>query len=289
MDTTEHKKGGVVPRVAINGMGRIGRAVFRIVSAGADLELVGVNDLVPPQQLVKLIEADPAHGEYGGEVVSDGDDIIIGSSRIRLLCEPDPSRLPWKDLRVDLVFECTGRFTDTEGLSKHIRAGAGRVILSAQADDDGIQTVIYGVNSARTGALLVSCASAAANCIAPVMEVMERRIGVKQMALTSHVSPAGACPSSTKGMIFLTERETSTDEINAIFREESATDRYKGILGTAEAGTAGTGAERDARASVVDLAMTRVIDGDLAKILSRHDNEWGYSSQMVRLAGRIAG
>ena len=89
-------------------------------------------------------------------------------------------------------------------------------------------------------------------------------------------------------MIFLTERETSTDEINAIFREESATDRYKGILGTAEAGATGTGVERDARASVVDLAMTRVIDGDLAKILSRHDNEWGYSSQSVRLAACIA-
>ncbi|MGA3174763.1 MAG: glyceraldehyde 3-phosphate dehydrogenase NAD-binding domain-containing protein [Syntrophorhabdales bacterium] len=279
-----------MPRVAVNGMGKIGRAVLRIVCATAGLELVGLNDLLPARQVARLLQFDPVHGTYEKAVDLCGEDIAIGGSRVRLFREKDPSRLPWKDLGVDVVFECTGAFRDREGMSKHLRAGARKVLLSTQAEDRGIETIIYGVDSAETGADLISCASCAANCIAPVIEVMKRRIGIKKIALTTPHSTAvhgSNALSSASEMVFLTERETSAEEVNTIFREESRTERYRGVLGTSDEWTA-VDVAGDCRASVVDLEMTRVTDGDLAKISSRHDNEWGYSSQMVRVAAQIA-
>lgn len=328
-------------KVAINGMGRIGRAVLRIVSGNAGLDLVAVNDILPAGQLACLLRFDSVYGRFEKEVSSSGDRLSLGDGEVRVCAEKDPARLPWKELDVAIVFECTGRFVDSEGMSKHLTAGARHVLLSAQSKSEGVPTVVYGVNSPRGEDALISCASCTTSCITPVVEVVGRRIGIRKIAFTTvHAYTAsrsivdgpsrkwrrgragavnlvptdkGAAratvealpryrdrfdgiairapvPSgSLSDMVFLTERETTEDEVKAIFREESRSERYEGVLGASDDEIVSTDIVGDTRASIVDLKMTQVIDGDLVKILSWYDNEWGYSSQMVRVAARLAG
>lgn len=327
-------------RVAINGMGRIGRAVFKIVLDTPGLELVGLNDLIGPAELAYLLRFDSVYGRYEREVGYEGADVIVDGRKIRLNAEKDPSALPWGQLGVDIVFECTGRFTDKDGMAQHLAAGAKKVLLSTQAKGEGVPTVVHGVNSAGGDDRLISCASCTTNCITPVVEVMGRRVGIRKVALTTvHAYTAsqnivdgpsrkirrgragavnlvptdtGAARATVKAlpqykdrfdgiairapvpsgsisdMVFLTERDTTADEINAIFVEESKSARYAGILGTSDEEIVSTDIIRDSRASIVDLKMTQVIDRDLVKVLSWYDNEWGYSSQMVRVAVQVS-
>jgi glyceraldehyde 3-phosphate dehydrogenase len=326
-------------RVAINGMGRIGRTVLKIVLDAPSLELAAVNDLLSPDQLACLLEFDSLYGRYDKEVSYDGDCLTVGDKPVRVCAEKDPARLPWKDLGVEIVFECTGRFADKEGMSRHLQAGARSVLLSAQSKGVGVPTVVYGVNDPVTNSSLISCASCATNCISPVVEVMERRIGIRKVAFTTvhayaasqkvvdgssekvgmgqaggiSLVPTGAAALATikalpqyrdrfdgiairapvpsgsiSDMVFLTERDTTEEEVKAIFREEAQTTRYTGVLGTSDEEIVSTDIVKDPRASIVDLKMTRVIDGDLVKVLSWYDNEWGYSSQMVRVAVAVA-
>jgi glyceraldehyde 3-phosphate dehydrogenase len=327
--------------VAINGMGRIGRAVLKIVWETPGLRLVAVNDLVPPEQLAYLLRFDSVYGRYEKTVEHGNGSLTVGGRSVKVFGEKDPERLPWKDLDVAVVFECTGRFKDRESLSRHVRAGARKVLLSTQAKDEGISTVVHGVNVPDKDVELISCASCTTNCITPVVEVMGRRIGIKKVALTTvHAYTAsqnivdgpkvktcrgraaavnlvptdtGAARATTRAlpqyrnrfvgvairapvpsgslsdMVFVTERETSVGEVNAVFEEESRTERYAGVLGTSGDAIVSSDIIKDARASIVDLSMTQVVDGDLVKVLSWYDNEWGYSSQMVRVALQVAG
>jgi len=326
-------------KVALNGFGRIGRAAFKILLDEKKVEVVAVNDLVPPANLAYLLKYDTAYGRFDHEVEAGEKSLIVDGDEYPILSEKDPEALPWKDMSVDLVFECTGLFTTREDLEKHIKAGAEIVILSAPAKSEDVDTVVRGVNEPGEESRAISCASCTTNCITPVVEIMNRRLGVRKAAMTTiHAytstqsivdGPAkkmrrgragamnfvptstGAAVATTKvlpelkgrfngvavrgpvvtgsiaDMVFLVKQKTSVEEVNGIFREESKTDRYEGILGASDDELVSSDIIGDPRASIVDLGMTQVVDGDLVKVMAWYDNEWGYANQMVQEGLRI--
>ncbi|MEJ2728057.1 MAG: type I glyceraldehyde-3-phosphate dehydrogenase [Deltaproteobacteria bacterium] len=327
-------------KVAINGLGRIGRATLKILLDTPELELVGMNDLLPTDNLAYLLKYDTVHGRYDKEVKAGEDSLKIAGTNYRMFSEKDPARLPWADLGIDIVFECTGIFRKKEGMQKHLQAGAKRVILSAPEKTGEVESVVHGVNRPEGNPELISCASCTTNCITPVVEIIGRRIGIKKAIMTTiHAYTAsqsivdgprtkwrrgraaavnfvptttGAAKATAKvlpqysgkfdgvavrgpvpvgslaDLVFLTERATNPEEVNSIFREEAESERYQGILDAAEDSIVSSDIIGDSHASIVDLSMTQVVDGDLLKVMSWYDNEWGYSAQMVREAVRMA-
>ncbi|HEX2992644.1 MAG TPA: type I glyceraldehyde-3-phosphate dehydrogenase [Anaerolineales bacterium] len=326
--------------IAINGLGRIGRAAMKIIMDTPELELVAVNDIVPIENIVYLLKYDTVYGRYDKIVESYGENLIVGGKSIRYLSEKDPTRLPWESLGADIVLECTGVFTKREDLEKHVQAGAKYVILSAPAKSDDVVTVVHGVNTLDGNTRILACASCTTNCITPVVEIIGRRIGIRKAIMTTvHAYTAsqgivdkpskrfergragaanfvptttGAAKATAKALpqlenlfdgiavrgpvavgsladiVLLAERKTSVQEINQIFKEEAASDRYRDILGVTEDPIVSSDIIKDPRASIIDLEMTRVVDGDLVKILSWYDNEWGFTNQMVRQAQQLA-
>ena len=323
-------------RVAINGLGRIGRAILRLAIEEPTLELVAVNDLVDAENLAYLLRFDTVYGRYPRPVQLENDGLIVGGRSLRVFREPDPMDLPWDELGVDLVFECTGALKRREDLEKHIRAGARIVLLSAPSSTSEVETVVHGANSGHGDPTIISCASCTTNCITPIVEIIGRRIGIAKAVMTTvhaytasqsivdgpskrfrtgraaaqNLIPAstGAALATTRAlpeytgrfdgiairapvavgsiadMTFVTTRRTSVAEVTAILTAEAATDRYAEVMGVSDQPLVSSDIIGDPRASVVDLALTRVIDGDLVKIMSWYDNEWGYANQMLREA-----
>jgi glyceraldehyde 3-phosphate dehydrogenase len=325
--------------IAINGLGRIGRAALKVIMDTPGLDLVAVNDIVPIDNIVYLLKYDTVYGRYEKTVQSNGDHLVVGDKSIRYFNEKDPTQLPWSNLGVDIVLECTGVFTTREGLEKHIQAGARYVILSAPAKNNDVATVVHGVNTVDGNTNIIACASCTTNCITPVVEILGRRIGIRKAIMTTvhaytasqaivdgpskrfergRAGAANFVPTSTGAarataralpefdnlfdgiavrgpvtvgsladIVLVTERKTSVDEINQVFVEEAASDRYRDILGVTNDPIVSSDIIQDPRASIVDLGMTRVVDGDLVKILSWYDNEWGFTNQMVRQAQQL--
>jgi glyceraldehyde 3-phosphate dehydrogenase len=175
-------------KVAINGMGRIGRALFRLIADHTSLELVAVNDLMTPENLEYLLRYDSVYGR-SDRFTRSGPTLTTGRGRVQILQERNPAMLPWKQLHVGLVFECTGAFRKRLDLEKHVAAGARTVLLSAPSSDDALETVVHGVNRPSEGTSIISCASCTTNCITPVVEVIGRRIGIaKALMTTVHAS-----------------------------------------------------------------------------------------------------
>ncbi|WP_198416383.1 glyceraldehyde 3-phosphate dehydrogenase NAD-binding domain-containing protein [Cryobacterium sp. Hh38] len=135
-----------MPKMAINGLGRIGRAALKILLESEDLELVAINDVASIENLAYLLRYDTVYGRYQRQIVVESDALVIDGHRVVVLAERDPTALPWRELAVDLVLECTGAFTQAEDLTKHIHAGASFVILSAPTKSDSVPTVVHGVN-----------------------------------------------------------------------------------------------------------------------------------------------
>ncbi len=327
-------------KVAINGLGRIGRAALKLVLDTPELTLVAANDIAAPDNIVYLLRYDTVYGRYPKPVSLDGQNLTLGEHSIRMLSEKDPTGLPWKELGVDIVLECTGVFTRREDLEKHIQAGAQYVILSAPAKGDDVPTVVHGVNNVNGETHIIACASCTTNCITPVIEILGRRIGIRKAIMTTvhaytasqsivdgpnkrpergRAGAANFVPTSTgaalattkalpqyKGLfdgiavrgpvavgsladiVVLTTRPTTVDEVNRIFSEEADSDRYCEIVGVTHDPIVSADIIRDPRASIIDLGMTRVVDGDLVKVLSWYDNEWGFTNQMVKEAVQIA-
>ena len=174
-------------KVAINGFGRIGRLVFRIMDQDPAFEVVAINDLTDAEQLAYLLKYDTNHRNYKLDEISfEGDYIIVGNKKIRVFSEKDPVNLPWRELGIDEVFECTGLFTDKESASKHIAAGAKKVIISAPAKGD-LKTVVYNVNEniLDGNEEVISAASCTTNCLAPVLNVIEKNIGITKGYMTT--------------------------------------------------------------------------------------------------------
>ena len=173
--------------VAINGFGRIGRLCFRLMEENEEFEVVAINDLTDAEQLAYLLKYDTNHRNYRiDEITSDGDYIVIGDRRVKVYSEKDPAMLPWKDLDIDVVFECTGLFTSEEKAMAHINAGAKHVIISAPAKGD-IKTIVYNVNhETLTGdEKIISAASCTTNCLAPVVDVLDKEFGINKGYMTT--------------------------------------------------------------------------------------------------------
>jgi glyceraldehyde 3-phosphate dehydrogenase (phosphorylating) len=328
-------------RVAINGLGRIGRAILKLVVDEPALELVAVNDLVEVENLAYLLRFDTVYGRYSKPVAVDGNDLVVDGRKVRTMRSREPAELPWSELSVDLVFECTGMFTRRADLEKHIRAGARFVLLSAPSHGGEVETVVHGANVPRGTASIISCASCTTNCITPLVEVIGRRIGIEKAVMTTvhaytssqsvvdgprrqfrrgRAAGANLVPTTTGAALattralpqyaglfdgialrapvpigsiaditLLASRKTSVGEVNQVLTEEAATDRYAGVLGVSRDPLVSSDIIGDPRASIVDLELTKVIDGDLVKVLSWYDNEWGYANQMLREARSLAG
>lgn len=175
-------------RVAINGFGRIGRLVCRVGSKDAEINFVGVNDLVPPDALAYLFRHDTVHGRYDGDAGGSESGLKIDGAEIRCFSERDPGNLPWKDLKVDYVVESTGLFTKRESCGKHLAAGAKRVILSAPAKDADIPTLVLGVNEEtyqKDTDTIVSNASCTTNCLAPLAKIVNDSFGIEEALMTT--------------------------------------------------------------------------------------------------------
>ena len=328
-------------KVAINGLGRIGRAILRLVIDEPSVELVAVNDLVDIENIAYLLRFDTVYGRYRNSVVVDGENLVVAGRELRFLSNRDPLSLPWKELDVELVFECTGTLTRRDELEKHVHAGARTVLLSAPSKAQDVPTIIHGVNAARGTSTIISCASCTTNCVTPIVEVIGRRVGFSKAVMTTvhaytssqslidgrskrprsgraaamNLVPAttGAALATTRALpeyeglfdgvairapvpvgsiadiTFVTSRTTTVEEVNQIFAEEAETERYAGVMGVSRDPLVSSDVVGDPRASVVDLELTRVIDGDLVKIMSWYDNEWGYANQMVREAVTATG
>ena len=174
-------------RVAINGFGRIGRLVFRIMEEDPNFEVVAINDLTDAEQLAYLLKYDTNHRNYRvNEITYEGNFIVVGDRKIRVYSETNPANLPWGELNIDEVFECTGRFTDKESASAHIAAGAKKVIISAPAKGD-LKTIVYNVNEETLDGTeqVISAASCTTNCLAPVLNILEKNIGIKKGFMTT--------------------------------------------------------------------------------------------------------
>ena len=174
-------------KVAINGFGRIGRLVFRVMEEDPNFEVVAINDLTDAEQLAYLLKYDTSHRNYRtNEISSEEDFIIVGSRKIKIFSEKDPENLPWKDLDIDIVLECTGVFTDKEKAYAHIKAGAKKVIISAPAKGD-LKTIVYNVNEKTLDGTeeVISAASCTTNCLAPVLRVMDYYFKIKKGYMTT--------------------------------------------------------------------------------------------------------
>lgn len=322
-------------KIAINGFGRIGRAALKVIIATPGLEVVAVNDLMSIKNAAYLFRYDSVYGIYESEVTIQDNYLLIKDKKILFLSEKDPAQLPWKELDIDVVIESTGFFTKREDAEKHSYAGAKNVVISAPSKSKDTPTVLHGVNTLTGKTSIFSCASCTTNNIGPVMEIIDRRIGIKKAILNTvhaytssqslldapskrdlrmgrsaaiNLVPAstGAAKAAIKvlpqldgkfdgiairtpvpvgsisDITFVADRNTSAEEINEILIEESNTERYKRVLATSNEPLVSSDIVQSSFASIVDLEMTRVVDGDLVKIMTWYDNEWGFTNQMIR-------
>ncbi|MBT34327.1 MAG: type I glyceraldehyde-3-phosphate dehydrogenase [Thalassobius sp.] len=321
-------------RIAINGMGRIGRTSLKIILDTPELELVAVNDIAPINSIAYLLKYDSVQGNYDKEIEVKEEGLIIGDQKIMFLNEKDPEKLPWAALKVDVVIESTGIFTSEEDASKHIKAGAKTVVLSGPTKSANLPTVVHGVNTDDGKVSIFSCASCTTNNISPVIEIIGRRVGIKKAIMTTiHANTAsnktvdlpgrdmrmgrsglnnliptttGAAVATTKALpeyagkfdglairvpvavgsisdiTIVTDRPTSAQEINEILTQEAKTDRYQKVFTVTNDPIVSSDIIKSPYASIADLSMTKVVDGDLLKVLTWYDNEWGFTNQMIR-------
>lgn len=324
--------------IAINGFGRIGRAVFKVIlEKYPNYKIVAINDLTDTKTLAHLLKYDSAYGVYNQKVSCNEKNIIVNNKKTPVLSEKNPSILPWKKMKVDVVLECTGRFTNKEGLMMHIEAGAKKVILSAPAKGEkNVKTIVLGVNEKKVNKKdqVISCASCTTNCLAPVTDIIRQKFGIKKALMTTiHAYTAdqnlvdgphrdlrrarsaaiNAIPTSTGAaiatsqvipslngvfdglavripvvvgsmcdVVFLLKKKTTAEEINNHFFKVCAT-KYKGLVEASYEPLVSSDIIGNNHSAIVDLSLTRVIGGDMIKIIAWYDNEWGYSCRLADL------
>jgi len=330
-------------KVAINGFGRIGRNIVRAIyeSRRKDISVVAVNDLGPVESNAHLLRYDSVHGRFPGEVKVEGDSISIGGDTFKVLAERDPSKLPWKDLGVDIVLECTGIFTSKDKASAHLTAGAKRVIVSAPADGADL-TVVYGVNHEKITKdhIILSNASCTTNCLAPVAKVLNDAFGIEKGFMTTVHSYTGdqptldtmhkdlyraraaalsMIPTSTGaakavGLVlpelngkldgvsirvptpnvsvidfkFVPKRKVTVQEVNEALVAAATEGPLKGILSYTREPLVSSDFNHNPASSTFALDQTKVIEGDLVRVMSWYDNEWGFSNRMADVTSVVA-
>lgn len=332
-------------RVGINGFGRIGRLVFRIMMArGSEFDIVGVNDITDNKTLATLLKYDSTHRRYPGAVTYDEESITVDGKRIRVFAERDPGKLPWSEVKADVVLESTGLFTSRAkdgkpGFDSHLAAGAKKVIISAPADGPDL-TCVLGVNDDKLTPEMttISNASCTTNCLAPLAKVLNDSFGIEKGLMTTvhsytndqrvldlphkdlyraraaamNIIPTttGAAkavglvipelkgkltgislrvPTPTGSVVDLTaviKKSASKDEINAAVRK-AAEGPMKGVLEYNEDPIVSSDIVGNPHSSIFVPYWTDVIDGNLVKVVSWYDNEWGYSSRSVDLIAKV--
>lgn len=328
-----------IKRIAINGFGRIGRAAFKIALEKKDVEIVAINDLVSADILAHLLRYDTVYGRYAKEVCAREGILIVDGKEFPVYAEADPKELPWKKLNVDVVLECTGRFTDKKSAEGHIDAGARKVILSApsKGESDAVPTFLIGVNEADyKNQDIISNASCTTHSLAAVAKIFDETFGVEKALMTTihsytadqnlqdgphkdlrraRAAGQNIVPTTTGAAISVTEvlpqlkekfdglsirvptivvslsdltvilkRKTTKEEINQTLKDASVDARYSQVLAVTEAPLVSSDFIGNPYSGIVDLAMTKVVDGDLVKVIVWYDNEWGYSNRLVELA-----
>lgn len=180
-------------RIAINGFGRIGRMTARVILQREGMELVAINDLADATTLAHLFKYDSVHGQFQGEVKAEGDNLLINGKTVKLFQEKSPEHLPWQTHQVDIVLESTGLFRDEEGASKHLKAGAKKVVISAPAKDESIKTVVLGINESILDGTeqLISNASCTTNSLAPLVKILDEECGIESGYITTVHSYTG--------------------------------------------------------------------------------------------------
>ena len=330
-----------ITKIAINGFGRIGRSAFKIAWERSDLEIVAINDLTDTKTLAYLLKHDSNYGEYGRQVDVTEDELIVDGKPVKVLAEKDPANLPWGEMNVDVVIESTGLFTDKDGASKHLTAGAKRVVISGPTKSDGVDTIVLGTNDSKIkGATpIISNASCTTNSLGAVMAVLDAEFGVEKSMLTTVHSytasqrlqdaPAkdlregrnaaenmvptttGAAIAVTKTLPQLTgkfdglsvrvptpvvslsdvtallRRDVTVEQVNEVFKKAAADSFYQGILGVSEEPLVSRDFIGNSHSGIVDLPLTKVVGGNMVKIMVWYDNEWGYSNRLVELVADV--
>lgn len=323
-------------KVAINGYGRIGRNILRAVyeyGRTDEIRIVAINDLGDAETNAHLTQYDTTHGKFHGEVTVRDGDLVVNGDRIEALAQRDPSKLPWKDLGVDVVLECTGFFRSKEAASAHLAAGASKVIISAPGQNVD-KTIVYGVNddTLRKTDEIISNASCTTNCLAPLAMVLNNAVGIEKGLMTTihaytndqvltdvYHSDLRRARSATMSQIptktgaaaavglvlpelngkldgfsmrvptinvsvvdltFQASRATSVEEINRVVKT-AAEGPLKGVLGYNNKPLVSVDFNHDPHSSIFDAGLTRVMEGDMVKVLSWYDNEWGFSNRML--------
>ncbi len=324
-------------KVAINGYGRIGRNIIRALYESGrtnEIQIVAINDLGDTNTNAHLTQYDSVHGKFPFEVSIDGDSMVINGDRIKVFSERDPSKLPWGDLGIDVVHECTGLFTSKAKASAHITAGAKKVIISAPGGEDVDATIVYGVNHTvlKASDTVISNASCTTNCLAPLVKPLHDAIGVENGLMTTihsytndqvltdvYHSDLRRARSATQSMIptktgaaaavglvlpelsgrldgfamrvptinvsvvdlvFQASRNTSKAEIDEILTAAS-NGFLKGILDINEKPLVSVDFNHNPASSIYEAPLTKVLNGNLVKVLSWYDNEWGFSNRML--------
>jgi len=324
-------------KVGINGYGRIGRNILRALYESKrtrELQIVALNDLGDAKTNAHLTRYDTVHGRFPGEVKVDGDSMVVNDHRIRVLAERDPAKLPWGELGVELVLECTGLFVSKAKAGGHLKGGAQKVIISAPGDEDVDATVVYGVNDGmlKSSFTVISNASCTTNCLAPVAKVLNDTIGIeagimttihsytndqvltdvyhkdlrRARAATQSMIPTKTGAAAAVGLVlpelkgkldgfavrvptinvsvvdltFTAKRPTAVDEVNHAIKHAAA-GPLKGVLGYNEEPLVSMDFNHDSHSSIFDATLTKVIDGNLVKVLAWYDNEWGFSNRML--------
>jgi glyceraldehyde 3-phosphate dehydrogenase len=324
-------------KIAINGYGRIGRNVLRALYESDrtnELQIVAINDLGNADTNAHLTKYDTAHGVFGFDVSVEGDELVVNGDRIKVFAERNPATLPWGELGVDVVLECTGFFASKEKSQAHIDAGAKKVVISAPAGNAVDATIVYGVNHMllKASDTVISNASCTTNCLAPLVKPLHEAIGIEKGIMTTihaytndqvltdvyhtdlrrarsatmSMIPTKTGAAAAVGMVlpeldgkldgfsmrvptinvsvvdltFTASRDTTVDEINSILKAASD-GPLKGVLGYTNAPLVSIDYNHNPASSTYDSTMTKVLGGNLVKVCSWYDNEWGFSNRML--------
>ena len=329
-------------RVGINGFGRIGRNVFRAArERGSGYEIVAVNDLMEPKIAAHLLRYDTVHGRFAGTVEAGEGKLVVDGSDVQVLSERDPGQLPWNEMGVEVVVESTGLFTKRDAASKHLDAGARKVIISAPATEPDI-TICIGVNDDRYDAgehHIISNASCTTNCLAPLVKVLHEAFGIERGFMTTthaytqdqqildavhrdyrraRAAAANVIPTSTGAataiglvipemlgkldgismrvpvtdgsvtdLVAQVGRDTSKDEVNEAFKAAADSRTLTGILRYSEDPLVSSDIVGESYSSIFDSPLT-MVNGNMVKVVSWYDNEWGYSCRVADLIQQVA-
>lgn len=330
-------------KIAINGFGRIGRLTFQALLKNNDVDVVAINDLTNAKTLAHLLKYDSVHGRFEGSVEADDNSITVNGKKYIIYAEKEPANLPWKDLGVDIVVECTGRFRKRADLEKHLTAGARRVALSVPADksDDVDLTVVIGVNDnlLNKDHVLVSNASCTTNCLAPVAKVLNDTFGIEHGLMNTihsytndqiildaphkdlrraRAAAVSIIPTSTGaakaiGLVIpeltgkldgmsmrvptpdgsvvdltvVLKKTVTAAEINSAMKQ-AADGPMKGVLQYTSDPIVSADIVDNSHSSIFDSLLTQVISGNMVKIVSWYDNEFGYSQRLADLAVKLS-